>query len=356
MGLDDIIKDKSIPSLELPKDSAKLDGWRTDSLCMMSEHEYGYMPEPPQHLDVKYVSEDKSFCAGKAELRKLEFTVTVEGSEFSFPVFEATPNSRAPAPAFVLINFRPDVPDRYLPSEEICDRGFAVFSFCYKDITDDSDNFRSGIADIFGNGRRRLASTGKIAMWAWAAMRVMDHIASLPYIDKENVAIIGHSRLGKTALLAGAHDTRFKYVISNNSGSSGAAIARGKGGEQINDIINRFGYWFCPQYKKYACAEHLLPFDQHRLLALIPPRHLLIGSAELDLWADPESEFLSLVLANDAYAAYGMTGLIHGDDIPHAPTVLSEGDAHYHIRRGAHYLSREDWNLYMDFIEKKARK
>ena len=184
-------------------------------------------------------------------------------------------------------------------------------------------------------------------------MRVMDYIPHCENVDADQVAVIGHSRLGKTALFCGAMDERFRYVISNDSGCTGAAISRDKEGESIRQITERFPFWFCPRYLRYADKESELPFDQHFLLSLIAPRHLLVGSAESDLWAGPKNEFLSTVAANEAYKIYGMQGLLHKNEFPAPDTDLDEGDCLYHYRRGEHYLSRIDWNAYMDFIDKK---
>lgn len=328
---------------------------REEIKAILEEHEYGHIPKKPLHLNAEIKSEDRGFCAGKAIYRKLSITVSFESEEFSFPVSEVTPKSDTPVPAFVFMNFRPDVPDKHLPSEEIADNGFAVFSFCYNDITADNGNFKNGIAKHFINKRRKASDPGKIAMWAWAAMRVMDYIVTLSYVDKNNVAVIGHSTLGKAALVAGGFDERFKYVISNDSGCSGAAISHGKIGENLAVITDVFPYWFCKKYAKYAGNENSLPFDQHFLIALSIPRHVMIGSAELDTRADPESEFKGLCLASEAYHLFGMKGLVHNGKTPLPKTVLDEGDALYQVRRGTHYLSREDWNEYIRFIKKKMQ-
>jgi hypothetical protein len=168
--------------------------------------------------------------------------------------------------------------------------------------------------------------------------------------------VIGHSRLGKTALLTSAFDDRFKYVISNDSGCCGAALERGKLGERYDEISKTFPYWFCPAFNRDAQAGVEMPYDQNALISLSVPRCVIIGSAEEDIWADPTSEFLCLAETNKVYELYGMKGLVHNDEIPPAGSVLSDGDASYHHRHGKHYFSREDWLVYMDFIEKNMRK
>lgn len=360
--IDKIVYDRKIPEIlkfESGKEVKTLSDFekrRSEIKELLQNHIYGKFPDEPEHLDVKLEKCNNSFCAGKAPLTTLRFTVKVNGESFSFPVYSVIPREKKNMPAFVLINFRSDVPDKYLPSEELADRGYAVFSFCYEDVTKDNDDFSQGIARLLSPERRTQTSPGKIAMWAWAASRVMDYIELLECIDLSSVAVIGHSRLGKTALLAGAFDERFKYVISNDSGCSGAAITRGKRGETVLDITNRFGYWFSKKYAKYAVDEKELPLDQHFLLAASAPRNVMIGSAEDDTWADPESEFLSAYLASEVYEKiYDQADLAHYNEMPKAKAVLSNGSVYYHVRHGTHYLSREDWNLYIDYIDKERK-
>ncbi len=355
------VKDRKIPSLLKFKNGkpvlTKEDfiPRREELKEILQSEEYGFIPPRPKHLKAKLLKEDPNFCAGKAPLTEYELSAELEdGKEASLRFFAVIPKTDGKCPAFVLINFRPDVPDRYLPSEELADMGFAVFSFCYKDAASDDNNFKNGIAPVLVKNRRSSSSPGKIALWAWAAMRVMDFVQTLDCIDHDNVAVVGHSRLGKTALLAAAFDERFKYAISNDSGTSGAAITRNKIGENVAAITNSFPFWFAPKYKKYAAAEDKMPFDQHFLTALIPPRHLIISSAEDDSWADPESEFLTCALTNDAYKFFGLDGLIYDkENYPKAKCTLDAGDAAYHLRHGKHYLSREDWIFFASYIKKK---
>lgn len=330
---------------------------REEIKALLEEHEYGCIPKKPEHMSVDEVGFDSVFCAGKAPLRMLKFTVTLGEINFSFPVKAVIPNKEGKHPAFVHISLSPNVPDKYMPAEEIADRGYAVFSFCYNDITNDNKNFKSGVAKYLVTNRKKQNSTGKMAIWAWAAMRVMDYIQMLDNIDKENIAVIGHSRLGKASLLTGAFDDRFKYVISNNSGCSGAAVLRGKTGETLPTLLDSHSEWFCPRYSDYIIFENNLPLDQHFLLAASAPRHLLIGSAYEDAWSDPESEFIASYLAGNIYERiYGIPGLVHENKIPEPKTVLDKGNICYHIREGVSYLSREDWNIYMNYIDKCMEK
>lgn len=322
---------------------------RNEMLNVLFEEEYGYLPQKPTNSSWK--AEENTvgnFCAGKAVLNKITMTCELGEKIFSFPFYLALPTAKGKHPFFIHINFRDSVPDRYMPTEELIDNGFAVFSFCYKDITSDSDDFTNGLAGVlYENGKRKSNDAGKIAMWAWAAQRVMDYAQTLDDVLDLNTSVVcGHSRLGKTALLTAATDKRFAFAYSNDSGCSGAAITQNKTGETVKDICNSFPYWFCENYKKYIDNEQNMPFDQHYLVASIAPRKVLIGSASEDLWSDPVSEQLCCVAASDAFEK----GFVC-DKLPaEIGDEFFEGGIGYHLRKGCHYFSREDWLKLIKFV------
>ncbi len=324
---------------------------------LLTERQYGEIPAKPEHMSVEETYVYENFACGRAVLKRLRLTCNTDGKTFSFPAISVIPKKQEKCPAFVYIGFESGDANKYMPSEEIVDRGFALFAICHNDVTSDNGDFKNGIAKHLVKSRRKNTAPGKIALWAWAAMRVMDYVETLgDVIDLDSVAVIGHSRLGKTALVAGGFDERFSYVISNNSGCAGAALERGKVGEDYKRISEVFPYWFCPAFNRDAAAGVAMPYDQHFLLALSVPRCVIVGSAEADIWADPTSEFLSTALLDGAYALCGRKGLIHGGELPSPRAVLDEGSAVYYVREGTHYLSRHDWNTYMDIIEKKLCK
>lgn len=336
-------------------DSAK-GNWadrRNKILQILCEEEYGFLPENKADVTAEIIEKNNNYCAGKVQYQKVKLTLTLENGIVSFPVSVCIPKGNEKYPFFIFLNFRPDVPDRYYPTEEICDNGFAVLSFCYKDVTSDDGDFTNGLAGvIFPDGKRKPNDCGKIGLWSYAASRVMDYAETLPQLDVSRAAVIGHSRLGKTALLTGALDDRFALAVSNDSGCSGAALSRHNQGETIADICRQFPFWFCENYKKYAGNEAMLPFDQHFLLACIAPRSLYVASAEEDLWADPNSEFLSCAAASEVYRKLGLDGLISPDRLPAAGDVFHDGNIGYHLRSGTHYLSRKDWGPVMKFFKK----
>ena len=342
--LKQILKDRGVPTLKT----------REEMLDIMQYEVYGYLPQKPDKLEwtVKnnYIG---NFCAGKATAQYVELTAYWGEKSFKFPFVAVIPTAKGPHPFFIHINFRPNVPDRYMPTEEIVDQGFACLSFCYEDVTKDNNDFTSGLAGVlYENGVRNPRDCGKIAMWAWAAQRVMDYAETEPRLDKSCTIVCGHSRLGKTALLCGATDERFKFAYSNNSGCSGASLSRGKHGkaETIAAIYNKFPYWFCENYAKYIDREDEAPFDQHMLLAANAPHKVYVASAVEDLWADPINEYLGCVAASAYFEAQGMTGFVYPDREPQVGDAFHEGNIGYHLRAGTHYFSREDWQKYLKYL------
>lgn len=335
----DLLQDRALPKL-LP---------REEMLRILQREIYGVLPPPPEELTFTVQTDTiRRFCAGKANLDAVTATCTIGGQTFTFPFSAVIPTDGKPHPFFVHINFRDCVPDRYMPTEELVDNGFAVLSFCYKDITSDDDDFTNGLAGVlFPTDERAADDPGKIALWAWAAQRVLDWAVTRPdAFDLTRSVVCGHSRLGKTALFAAATDTRFRFAYSNDSGCSGAALARGTHGETVADICRVFPFWFCRNYLQYAGNESAMPFDQHYLLASVAPRFVMVGSAALDDWADPISEQLCCLAASPAFPH----GFVCPDRAAEIGEMFGDGDVGYHLRDGRHYFSREDWHQLIRFV------
>ena len=332
---------------------------REEILEILCREQYGYIPPRPISVKTEVIEHIDHFYGEKSSLDKLLFTIEAPFGSYSFPItYSKLLNTDKPVPAFIHLNFRPDVPDKYQPTEEILDQGFNILTIYYQAVTSDdaytsAGDFTNGLAGVlYPDGKRGLHDAGKLMLWAYAASAVMDYAMTLPELDHERVTVIGHSRLGKTALLTGAIDPRFFCAISNDSGASGAAIARDKEGETVAKITTAFPFWFCENYKKYANREDELPFDQHYLLAANADHLVYVASAVKDLWASPKNEYLSCVAASDYFVSVGRAPFVHPDRLPEVGECFHEGDIGYHMREGIHTHSRTDWNAYIAFLKK----
>jgi hypothetical protein len=364
---------------------------RLEILRLFEEHVYGRSPGAPKAMRCDVVETTPKALSGVATRRQLR--VLLDGTE-SGPAFELlvyVPGAaRRPVPAFLGLNFGgnhsvdadpgirltkswmregPGVVDHRAtdaargsaaaawPVARILDRGYALATVYYGDLEPDrADGWRDGVRARIGpgtSGRFAADDWGALAAWAWGLQRALDCLATLPDVDGRSVAVIGHSRLGKAALWAGAQDERFAMVVSNDSGEGGAALARRKFGERTQDITKAFPHWFCARYREYAGREQALPVDQHQLLALVAPRALYVASATEDSWADPRGEFLAAKAAEPVYRLLGREGLGVSDlPAPDRPVGASIG---YHLRSGKHALTAYDWEQYLDFADRHLR-
>ena len=263
--------------------------------------------------------------AGKALWQTVYFDFSNGELSYTVQTELILPKDKKDVPVFLAVDFLPECPNKYLPVEEILDSGFGIFKVCYQNVTADSGVF-DGLCPLIGNG-----DFGKIAVWSYMARTMADYLDTLPSVGK--YAVIGHSRLGKTALLTAALDKRFILACVNNSGCSGASIFRGKcdNAEKISDITRVFPFWFTKGFLDYVDNEDALPFDQHMLLSLVAPRYVVIGCAKEDYWADNEGAYLCAELARPVWELYGC-----------------ENNVSVYERDGSHFLSRDDWHKYMN--------
>lgn len=367
MNVTQMIKDRQLPKL-LEKEKM---------IDILLREEYGFIPDEDYTVSVSEpeMVEDR-YCNSTVHHTQVAFTVTTKYGSHTIPVQRILHVDGSVNPFFVFLNFHSEVPHKYYPTEEVAEAGFDVLTVNYKDICSDDDDFSNGLAGIFlPNGREKGEDASKIAFWAWFASRMLDYAETLPSLDMKQAAVIGHSRLGKTALVTGMLDQRFRYSFSNDSGCSGAALARGNTGnpshpvvttmegifdfeqdfttgETIRDIIKIFPHFSCKNYHKYAMTNIPDNFDQHYLVAAIAPRFAYIASACKDLWADPVSEFLCGVAASEAYEKMGYKGLVHDEKLPEIQESFHEGRIGYHLQNGHHFLSRHDWQQFMAFVRK----
>jgi len=344
---------------------------------------YGRTPQDEIQFSYETLSEYANDLNGKATSKQVKFIFTNGKKNIEAILLLYTPNkAMGKDPVFVGYNFKgnhstsfdttiiyspslhlvkePDHPDwkrgcqagRW-PFEEIIDRGYGIATMCYHDIFPDKEGLKDhSIVSLFPGYDPNSDAPDEwqaIGAWAWGSSRIVDYLETQNRIDRNKIAIMGHSRQGKAALWAGAQDARFSIVIANNSGCGGAALSRRVFGENVAIITKAFPHWFCPAFNQYANNEASLSFDQHELIALIAPRKVYIASAEEDRWADPKGEFLSAYHAGPAYELFGLSGL--GTDVHppiHQPIMKDIG---YHIRAGKHDVTLYDWTCFMDFAD-----
>ena len=389
--------ESKIPAYTLPEALTCLDGskvtdsktWltkrRPELLNLFAEHVYGRTPKGDITVREEWVQHEPALN-GRATRKQVRLVFERGGVKRHVDILVYLPaKARGPVPAFIGLNFQGNhtvhadpgiiLPTSWVPNEpkkgvtnhvaseqmrgdqatrwqveKVLGRGYAVVTAYYGDLFPDrADGRADSVIALF---QKELAPTdwNAIGAWSWGLSRITDYLANSGDIDLKRLALHGHSRLGKTALWAGAQDQRFGIVISNDSGEGGAALARRWFGETTKRINTSFPHWFNGAFKQYNDNEAGMPMDQHELLALIAPRPLYVASATEDQWADPKGEFLSAYHAGPVYALFGKKGVgVSEQPGPEKPV----GDAvAYHLRTGKHDITEYDWDRYLDFADR----
>jgi len=366
---------------------------RAEILDLFRGNVYGHTPAPRDPLECD-VRTEKGVLGGLATRKQIALYAGGRHSGVVLNLLLYVPSAAdGPVPAFLGLNFPGnhtvadddgiDLPACWVPDDpgmgvagnrareenrgehaahwqvdRLLRGGYALATMCYCDIDPDyDDGFRNGVHPLFyreGQTAPDADQWGSIAAWAWGLSRALDYLVSDPDVDGSRVAVVGHSRLGKTALWAAAEDERFAMAISNDSGCGGAALSRRAFGETVARINTVFPHWFCGDFHQYNDREAELPVDQHELIALIAPRPVYVASAEDDLWADPRGEFLAAKHADPVYRLLGTDGLPCEEMPPVNQPVF--GTIGYHIRTGGHGILEYDWLQYTAFADRHLRR
>ena len=361
------LKKRKLPDLVNEKTGkAEWEGRRREIKRILEGFLLGNMPFLEYESVFQMTEKERDAYGGRAELYHMLATVTVYGNPVSFPFQVVLPKGREAKGTFLYLGFTPTIGDGV--GECVLEHGYGIVHVFYQDMAADyPDHFQSGLGRL--GARNPHQSAGKIAIWAFGLCRVMDYLEQSRLVDIGRVAVMGHSRLGKTALAAGAFDERFSLTAALQSGAGGIAVFRGKKGEQLRDLHREYSReWLCPRAYEYMDDIDALPFDQHFLAALIAPRNLYIGSALRDSWADPLSEYLSCVAVTKAYQRLAHQGLIRKEEMEEVlfrpveqmeeesgrwgiAGESMEGKIGWHCRYGTHYLSILDWEQVIKYRE-----
>jgi hypothetical protein len=391
--------DKLPSKPEMPNPVVMLDGtkittkadWeakrRPELKALFEHYMYGQFPAKPEKVTAKVLFEDAKAFGGKGTLREIE--IAFGPPEWpKIYLLVAVPNGKTAAPCFVGPNFQGNhclvadervriTPDWCYPNtpgvkegkasavgrgkvldvwpfEQILEKGYAVATFYTGDIQPDRPNVQEGMRATLPLGKGDGSDdTATVAFWAWGVHRCVDYLVTAKDIDAKKIAVVGHSRLGKTALLAGAFDERIAVVMPHQSGCGGAGPSRSKNdkAETVARITTAFPHWFCGNFSAFGGDTTKLPFDQNCLVAICAPRPVLMTNAEDDQWANPGGQFDVLQAAAPAYELYDVKKPIVADKMPETGKIASERLG-YFIRAGKHSMNPDDWKVFLEFGDK----
>ncbi len=381
-------------TVETPEDW--FDKRRLELLNMFESEVYGKAPSLPKATPYQLIEEDMGALGGLATRKQIKITLAGEKGKISVLFLLYIPNEpKTPVPLFYGLNFygnqtiNPDpkiilskawvrnnrsfgITDNEATEESrgvrkerwcvesVVKNGYAIGTAFYGDITPDKpDSLHEGIHSEFFKEQQKERGQhdwGAIGAWAFGLRRIMDYLetGAETRINLNRVGLIGHSRLGKTALWAAAQDQRFSLVCASGSGCGGVALSKRCFGETVERINNQFPHWFAKQFRTYNGKEHLLPLDQHMLIALIAPRPIYIASASRDTWADPLGGYRALQAADPVYKFFGTDGF-NAPPEPLIETPIYSTIGH-HLRDGGHDLTPYEWQNFLKFAELHAKK
>lgn len=351
---------------------------REEILSLFEEHVYGALPKDGFKTSFDVVEEGEALD-GAAIRRQVKITVTTDKGSSDALLLLYLPKSSQPVPVVVGLNFNGNhtvlddsailssyatekdaseiEEERGVKAErwaikEAVSRGYGIATiYCNDFAPDDSKTYDGRVISLFDEAEFKA-----VGAWAFGIMRAVDYLVQDANVDAARIADIGHSRLGKAAVWAGANDERIALVISNDSGNTGASLTRENRGETLKSINAFFPHWFCSNYKEYGADAASLPVDQNLLLACIAPRKVYVACADGDLWADPQGAWNSLMASRPAFEIYGLgvlsdECLAEGETQPHAGQAFWSEAMGYHNRAGWHDVQHEDWEFYFQYMD-----
>jgi hypothetical protein len=366
---------------ELVRDAATWEKRRRPELLALVESEvYGRVPESAPEVSFEVMGTEERALDGAAVRKHVVGRMGKGPAAPKFNLVMLLPaNARGPVPLLLHLVFLgglASVPPRSNldavgtpgntprfseigPVSDILSQGYGYATLRYTEVEGDrAETSLTGVRKLgLSSGQKEPAvdEWGTIAAWSWGASRALDYLAGDPAVDATRVALIGHSRLGKTALWAAARDERFAVVFSSCSGEMGAALARRDFGESVDDMALNFPWQFAGNFQKYIGRWSDLPGDAHTLIALCAPRPVFITGGTQDQWADPRGEFLAQVAAGAVYRLLGKKDL-GATELPLVDTPMIEGDLGFHYHTGGHTITATDWRAFLDFAQRTLRR
>ncbi len=343
---------------------------RPEILSLFSNLVYGRIPNPPSPIKTEFevIAVDKNFMGGKATRKDVEIQLSNDNGEIRMHFLVFVPNNAdKPVPAFLKHSFDNTKGRGFNASEQregklnngwplghFLERGYGFCAVYHQSLVGHNEvEFLKGIHKLYypkGQSFPKSYEWGVISACAYGAMRAMDYLETDDDIDHHRIAILGHSKMGKTALWTAAQDERIALAISAQSGCAGAALWRRKSGETLDKMVTRFPYWLCRNAWKFAEREDDLPVDQHMLLACIAPRPVYVHSSTEDTWADSRGEYLSAYHASPVYELLGKQGLV-SEQSPEVGKAIIQSDIGYHVREGGHSIEPYDWQQFLNFAD-----
>ena len=341
---------------------------RAEILRLYETEIYGRIPAKAPAVTWEVAETDPAARDGAAVRRRVVGTIGTATGAQQIRLTVYTPAKAAgPVPVILLVNFGGGPPPpsgaapKPLPSGEppvadaILARGWGYATVGYQDIQPDRANmFSEGvIGQTLAPGQQQPAADewGTISAWSWGVSRILDYFERDKLVNAKQVALFGHSRLGKTALWASALDERIAAVYSSCSGEMGAALARRDWGETVDDMAQNFAWQFAGNFQTWPGRWNEMPVDAHMLIALSAPRPVFVTGGTTDQWADPVGEFLATVAAGPVYRLLERKDL-GVTELPPLDTPLTDGDLGWHYHTGGHTATPADWQAFLTFLGK----